>query len=231
MHAEVMDLEQLARYLRRDAREVQKLADRGQLPGRKVAGEWKFTRGEILHWVSTQLSGYSEDQLVRLEGKPAGEAPPYVVGSYLTEAGIAVPLPARTKAAALEQLVAAAERTWQVYGAEAILEALKLREDMASTAMDNGVAIPHPRRPLPNALGESIVVFGRTLSGIPFGGPRGALSDLFFLVCCRDDRTHLRVLARIARLCMRADVLERLRQADTPEESYRVLEAAERELG
>jgi PTS system nitrogen regulatory IIA component len=230
MNAEVMDLQQLASYLRRDSREVQKLADRGQLPGRKIAGQWKFSRAEILTWVSTQLPGYSEEQLFNLEDNPVGEAPDRLVGTVLTEASIAVPLQARTRGSVLQQLVAAAERTWQVYDADALLEALKLREEMASTAMDNGVAIPHPRRPLPNALGETVVVFGRTLSGIPYGGPHGALSDLFFLVCCRDDRTHLRVLARIARLCMQPGLLEQLRSADTVEESYRVLEAAEREL-
>ena len=62
-----------------------------------------------------------------------------------------------------------------------------------STGFENGVAIPHPRNPMPDVLGQSVVAFGRTLSGIPFGVPKRQLSDLFFLVLCRDPRTHLRV--------------------------------------
>src|SRR5579862_7334875 len=65
-----------------------------------------------------------------------------------------------------------------------------------------GMAIPHPRRPLPSALGASVIAYARLHSGIPFGAPMGGLTDIFFLVCCRDDRTHLRVLARLTRLLM-----------------------------
>ena len=42
MGSDMMDVEQLAAYLRRDAREVGKLASRGRLPGHKVGGEWRF---------------------------------------------------------------------------------------------------------------------------------------------------------------------------------------------
>jgi PTS system nitrogen regulatory IIA component len=101
---------------------------------------------------------------------------------------------------------------------------------MQTTALPQGVAIPHPRRPLPSALGESVVAYGRTASGIPFGAPHGSLTDIFFLVCCRDDRTHLRVLARLTRLFLREGFLESLREADTPGETYERITAAEREL-
>ena len=230
MGSEVMDLEQLARYLRRDVREVARLANRGYLPGRKVGGEWRFSRAEITHWVETQMHAYTEEELANLEGRPAGEEPEPIIGTLLTEACIAVPLLARTKNSVLEELVGVAERSWQVYDRDAILTALKQREEMGSTALESGVAIPHPRRPLPNAVGESIVAYARTLAGIPFGAPHGVLTDLFFLVCCRDDRTHLRTLARLSRLFLRPGLLDELRAADTPSETYQVLEAAERDL-
>lgn len=225
MSIETMDLEETARYLKRDARDVARLADRGKLPGRKVGGEWRFSRTEITHWVETQLSGLTDDQLVKLEG---AEAP--IVGTLLTEECITVPLTARTKASVLRELVATAERSWQVYKPDAILEALKQREEMSSTALENGVAIPHPRRPLPNALGESIIAYGRTTAGIPFGGPHGALTDIYFLVCCRNDRTHLHSLTRISRLLLRPGLVDQLRGADSPGETYQLLEAAERDM-
>src|SRR5262249_54395240 len=190
---------QLAAYLQRDVREVSKLASRGQLPGQKVAGQWRFARAEINHWLETQLHGYDESQLTALEsgtacGVLAEQQPP--LAAMLSEASVAVPLAATTRASVLKELVTLAEQSWQVYDPEAVLEAIRLREEIGSTARPGGVAIPHPRRPLPNALGESVLAFGRTASGIPFGAPHGGLTDIFFLVCCRDDRTHLRVLAR-----------------------------------
>jgi PTS system nitrogen regulatory IIA component len=227
----MMDMEQLAAYLRRDVREVGKLASRGHLPGHKVAGQWRFARAEINHWLETQLPGYTDRQLAELELStgPQAEAEPLLAG-LLSEACVAVPLAATTRASVLQELVNLAEQSWQVYDPEAVLEAVKQREEMASTALPNGVAIPHPRRPLPNALGESVVAFARTVSSIPFGAPHGSLTDVFFLVCCRDDRTHLRVLARLTRLLTRPGFLDGLRATETPAEAYRLIARAEEQL-
>src|SRR5438445_7808636 len=101
---------------------------------------------------------------------------------------------------------------------------------MGSTALDSGVAIPHPRRPLPGALGESVMAYGKTASGIAFGAPGGGLTDIFFLVCCRDDRTHLQVLARLSRLLLRPGFVDELRGRETPGETWRLLAGAESEL-
>jgi nitrogen PTS system EIIA component len=227
---ETMTLEQLADYLRRDVREVTKLATRGHLPGRKVSGEWRFSRAEITHWVEKNLHDYSTEQLADLESEPATEEPELIIGTLLTEACIAVPLQARTKASALKELVKLAEQSWQVYDPDAILEALNIREEIGSTGQETGVAIPHPRRPLPNALGEPVIAFGRTASGIPFGAPRGILTDIFILVCCRDDRSHLRTLARLARILRSDGLLDELRAAETPRATFELLAAAERGL-
>jgi PTS system nitrogen regulatory IIA component len=228
MGSDMMDMEQLAAYLQRDVREVGKLASRGHLPGHKVGGQWRFHRAEINHWIETQLPAYDDKQLEALE-TAGGEGEPLLAG-LLSEACIGVPLPATTRASVLKELVTLAEQSWQVYDPVAVLEAVRQREEMMSTALPNGVAIPHPRRPMPAALGESVVAYGRTASGIPFGAPHGALTDVFFLVCCRDDRTHLRVLARLTRLLTRPDFLDELRAAETPADAYRVITAAEEQL-
>ncbi len=101
---------------------------------------------------------------------------------------------------------------------------------MDSTALPGGVAVPHAHRPLGDGvLGEPLLALGKTQREIPFG-PRGEMSDLFFLVLSKDDRTHLRVLARLARLFLREGFLESLRAAETPQEAYELLTGAEREL-
>src|SRR5207244_1210359 len=117
-----------------------------------------------------------------------------------------------------------------VYDASAVYDAIKAREEMGSTAFLNGVAIPHPRRPLPNAVGESVVAYARVPSGVPFGADRGVLTDVFFLVCCRDDRTHLQVLARLTRLLNGPGFLDSLRAAETASESRELILRCEREM-
>ncbi len=231
MGNDIMGLEELATYLHRDVREVSKLASRGKLPGQKVGGEWRFHKVEINQWLEGQLSGYTDQQLTAVEAGP-DRNPEYepLLAEYLSEATVAVPLAASTKASALRGLVALAERSWHVYDADALLEAIRHREELGSTALPSGVAIPHPHRPLPSALGEPVIAYGRTASAIPFGAESGGLTDIFFLVACRDDRTHLRVLARLSRLLLRPGFLDELLAAETPGESLELILNEEREL-
>lgn len=231
MGNEMMDLEQLADYLQRDRREVSKMASRGHLPGRKVAGEWRFARAEINHWIETQLPAYTEEQLQALERRDvhAEGQEPFVAG-LMARASMAVPLAATTRASVLKELVNLAEHSWLVYDPEAIHEALRQREEMGTTALECGVALPHPRRPLPSSLGDSLVAYGRTASGIPFGAERGVLTDIFFLVCCRDEVTHLRVLARLSRLLLRPGFVDDMRASETAEDTWNLIETAEKDL-
>jgi PTS system nitrogen regulatory IIA component len=231
MENDQMGLEELATYLHRDVREVSKLASRGHLPGRKVGGEWRFARAEINHWIETQMHAYTEQELATLElaRDRAGTEQPLVT-SILTEATMAVPLLANTRASVLKEMVNLAEQSWEVYDPDAVRTAIKQREELGSTALESGVAIPHPRRPLPQALGDHVIAFGKTPRGIPFGGADGALTDLFFLVCCRDDRTHLRVLARLSRMLLRPGLIGELRAAEGVGEAYQKLVEAEQEL-
>jgi len=226
-----MDVKQLAAYLQKDEREVGRMVSRGHLPGHKVGGEWRFARAEINHWLEKQMSGLDEKQLVALEkGGHRGDASEPLISSLLSEASIAVPLPATTKSSVLRELVNLAEQTWQVYDPQAVLEAIKQREELGSTALPSGVAIPHPRRPLPSAVGESLIAYGRTASPLPFGAHLGGLTDVFFLVCCADDRTHLKVLARLTRLLLRPGFLDELRAAETPAATLEKIRTAEQAL-
>jgi PTS system nitrogen regulatory IIA component len=231
MGSDMMDLTQLASYLQRDVREVSRMASRGYLPGHKVGGEWRFARAEINHWIETHMHGYDDRQLTALEtaGDRSPEQEP-LVSTLLSQASMAVPLAARTRDSVLRELVHLAEQSWQVYDPDAILEAIRAREELATTALESGVAIPHPRRPLAKALGEAILAYGRTASGVPFGEPSGQLTDIFFLVCCPDERTHLQVLARLSRLFLRPGFLAALRAAEHTAATWEVVAAAEKDL-
>jgi nitrogen PTS system EIIA component len=232
MGFESMTLEQVATYLQRDVREVSKLANRGYLPGQKVGGEWRFATVEVNHWIEKQMHAYTEAELTALEvahRQHVEHEEPLVTG-LLSESTIGIHLHATTRKSLLRELVHLAEQSWQVYDADAVLDAILQREQMGSTALESGVAIPHPHRPLPSALGDSVIALARLDSGIPYGAPRGALTDLFFLVCCSDHRTHLRVLARLSRLFLRPNFLDDLRAVETPAEARELIETAEREL-
>lgn len=166
-----ISIEELADRLGRDRREVEKLVNRGRIPGRKIGGVWQFHPTEIRHWVEQEMRDYSEPELAALEEaqRPAGTAEETPVLKRMSLETVQVPLLGRTKRSVLESLIEVAGRTWQIWEPATVLHAVLEREEILSTGFENGVAIPHPRNPLPDVLGQSVVAFGRTLSGIPFG--------------------------------------------------------------
>lgn len=227
-----ISIEELATRLGRDRRDVEKLANRGRIPGRKVGEVWQFHPTEIRHWLEQEMRGYSDTELAAIEEGQRTEAieEDTPILARLSIETVQVPLEGRTKRSVLEGLVEVAGRTWQIWEPAKILTAVLEREDIFSTGFENGVAIPHARNPLPDVLGQSIIAFGRTLSGIPFGAPRRQLTDLFFLVLCRDSRSHLHVLARLGRMIQSAGFLEALRAAATSEAAFAVIAEADRAL-
>lgn len=209
------DVDTLARYLHVTAEQVAKLADRGAIPARKVAGKWRFSEAEIHHWMESRMGLLDEPELAQVEHvlqHPVGETPPSVVSlaEMLHESSIGVPLAARTRGSVIQAMVDLAAASGHLWDPRKMTEAVLAREQLMSTAMDNGVALLHPRRPLPNILGEPILALGIASQGIPFGGSH-RLTDLFFLIGSVDDRGHLRTLARLSRLVSDARFLDDLR--------------------
>lgn len=219
------NLEELSRQLGRDRREIEKLVNRGRIPGRKVAGEWQFHPSEITHWLEQEMREFTDRELAVLEQthRSMEFSDPHPIAALLRVETVQVPLEARTKRSVLESLVELAGRSWEVWQPAALLSAIHERETVLSTAFENGVAIPHPRNPQPEALGTSVIAFGRTLSGIPFGAPNRVLTDLFFLVVCRDSRTHLHVLARLGRMLQQPGFIDELREAEDSVSAYQLI--------
>jgi PTS system nitrogen regulatory IIA component len=226
-------LDELVQTLGRDRRQVEKLINRGIIPGRRIGGEWRFNEIEVTHWLEQDLRGLDDQGLAQLEqsqqSSELNELSP--IEALLQVETCEVPLDAGTRPAVLQALLEVAGRTWHVWDPASVLKAVKEREDVMSTAFENGVAIPHPRNPLPEALGQSVIAFGRTLSGIPFGAPRRQLTDLFFLVLARDAATHLQILARLGRILNRSGFVDQLRNTETARAAYDLLLEADRQVG
>ena len=209
------DIPKLAKYLHLSEREVQKLAERGDIPGRKIQGDWVFSREEVHIWWEQRIGLSDSRELetveVVLAKNAIEEEEPVLLANLIPESGIEIPFMAKTRDSAIRSMSTLAANTGLLWDAEKMAEALKKREDLHPTALDNGVALLHPRRPLTAILGETFIVLGITPRGIPFGGGFGNLTDIFFLLCSTDDRTHLRVLARLSRLLTIPGFLDELR--------------------
>jgi PTS system nitrogen regulatory IIA component len=231
-----MNERQVADYLHMDVRELAKLASRGALPCRKTAGGYVFRKGEVDHWIEVQMPGLPRQRLAGIEkgvSRHHGmDHEALLVGPMIPPGGIAVPLRARTRDAVLRGLIALADEAGMVYARDELLDEIRKREVLCSTALAPGVAMPHPRHPLPHDIAASFVVAGLAASGIPFGAVDGSMTRLFFLICCKDDRTHLHVLARLAQMLHDSAAIERLLAAENPDQLRdMLLELEEHALG
>jgi mannitol/fructose-specific phosphotransferase system IIA component (Ntr-type) len=83
---------------------------------------------------------------------------------------------------------------------------------------------------LPYAIAEPILAVARTTQGIVFGAPDGRLTDLFFLTASQDDRHHLHILARLCRMLYEEVFVDRLREAETPQEMLELMKEREVEV-
>jgi len=233
MPHEQMDAQQVAAYLHMDIREVRKLASRGQIPCRKVAGKFVFSKGGLDHWVEGRIHTFAPGRLAKIEkGVSAhhGFEHEDLVGPLIPDGGVAVPLDARTREASIRGMVDLAESADLVYSRDRLLEEIRKREELCPTAMIPSVALLHPRHPLPYDIAGSFVVVGLTAGGIPYGAEDGSLTRLFFLICCKDERTHLHVLARLALMLHDQATVGALLSAGSADELRRLLLEREEEV-
>ena len=213
-----LNLQQLSHYLHLPDPQVRKLVDKGAIPSRRVNGELVFSPEEVHHWMERRIGVSDEEELAKVEEALIKSTPPGTVedeislASLIPDGAIALPLKARTRDAAIRSMVQLGGATGLLWDTDAMAEAVKAREELHTTALDNGVALLHPRRPMPNLLGDTFLALGIVPSGIPFGGATG-LTDVFFLICSTDDRVHLRILARLSRVLTHPDFLRRLRES------------------
>ena len=97
------------------------------------------------------------------------------------------------------------------------------RERLGSTAIGDGIAIPHGK--LRGVL-KIIGAFGRHPAGVDFDSLDGGPSQLFFVLVAPEDSAslHLKALARVSRLLKEASFRSRLLAARDSSELYSLIE-------
>ena len=219
-------LDELAKFLKRQPKELRRLAENDRIHGRKLQGEWVFALADVVQWMERELTVISDNDKIDMEKAVAAvaeEDEDVAFCDLLFPSAITLDFPARTRSSVLSEIAKLAEDAGLVWEANKMTRALTEREEMESTALESGIAILHPRRPTPSLISQDFLAVAIARSGVPFGGPRGSLSDLFFLLCCRSDVCYLRSLSRLSRILNAPGVLERLREAENADDVYSLL--------
>ncbi len=229
------NLDEVAGYLHVSKTDVELLVRRNEIPF-EVKGDRKvFRRADIDAWASRRILGLSGDQLTDFHKTSSAKAhdlsAKHAIITELVRASCIEPaLTSKTKSSVIRDMVKLAERTELLNYPDDLLTGIQEREKMCSTALAGGIALLHTAVHKPYLSEDSFIALGRTLHPIPFGSPDGRTTDIFFLLCAQDDRTHLHILARICMMCYHTAMLMELREAADAATMLQILEQAEHEI-
>ena len=108
-----------------------------------------------------------------------------------------------------------------------LLRALHEREQLHSTGIGDGIALPHARNALVGLVDKPLIVFGRHAEGIPYGAIDSAPARLFFLLIAPTVTQHLAILARLGRILRDPKLRQNLLVAESPGKVIELIREAE----
>jgi PTS system nitrogen regulatory IIA component len=144
-----------------------------------------------------------------------------LVGELLQLEDIALDLDVATSGALLRQIAAMLARRSRLVEAE-VLKSLMAREELGSTALGHGIAIPHARMA---ECGTAAAAFVRTKFGIPFNAPDGKPVSVFLglIVPKQANERHLKLLATAAGIFSERSLRERIGSCADPAQALDLL--------
>ncbi|MDR0994422.1 MAG: PTS sugar transporter subunit IIA [Verrucomicrobiota bacterium] len=165
----------------------------GGLPAYRVAGQYRINRAMLFDWATSKRINFSADSAV-------AESEPNVLpllSDALQEGGIHYRVGGKTKAEALKAAVELLKLPDHV-NREFLHQALMTREQLQSTGIGDGVALPHVRNPAVFELLLPQVCLCFLEASIPFDALDGKPVHVMFLPLAPNVRSHLHLLSRIS---------------------------------
>ena len=192
-------LRDAARLLQVSEKTLYRWIQKGVLPAYRMHDEYRFNRVELEEWAVT----HHRPLRAPVPTHPAAAAhavpptSPPNLGAAVQRGGIYYRVGGRTREQVFESVVTLPGIPRHINTA-LLLEMLRTREQLASTAIGGGIAIPHPRNPLVLGVDEPTVLLCFLEHAVDFGALDGKRVHTVFLLLSPTVEAHLQTLARIA---------------------------------
>lgn len=132
-----------------------------------------------------------------------------------------------SKMDAIDNLVALHQTADNLFDARAYKKEILAREEHSSTAIGNGIAVPHAKSDSVKVPSLSVVTLN---DGVDFDAPDNDKVDLIFMIAApMDGDVHLEILSRLMIMLMHKDFCDKLRGAKTPSEFLQIIDDREDE--
>ena len=144
------------------------------------------------------------------------------ITDFLTVQSVIPVLASQQKSDVLRELAARLAANYRFLDESKVFEVFCAREKISTTAIGEGVAIPHGKLP---GVDRVMGVFARSPSGVDFASLDGEPTHLFFALIAPQDAAadHLKALARISRLLKDAGFRARLMKGGSGKELFAII--------
>jgi excisionase family DNA binding protein len=216
----IMTLSEMADYLRIAKRSLLRMAQTGDIPATKVASQWRFMRSVVDDWLISRMKSLPDRELETLI---ASDKLPLPLSALLRPELIRVDIEDPGKERVLRLLTELLVREKLLEDPKAFIEKLIEREEMVSTAIFPGIAIPHVRKPEECPVAEPRIVVGLSRRGVDFNSLDGRPTHLFCLICANQVILHLKIIAELALIFRRPRLVEKLKNVRQPSQVLEIL--------
>ena len=130
---------------------------------------------------------------------------------------VKVPLISDNKPDVIRELVQVLKDAGKIDDVDVVLEAIHKREDLGSTGLERGIAVPHAKT---DSIKDLTIAIGISPEGIDFDSIDGKPSHLFFMMLAPPNQSgpHIEALAEIAKLSRSAAFINTLLNARNADE-------------
>lgn len=168
------------------------IAERG-LPARRVGDQYRLSRADVLEWATSNRVAVSPE----IFAEPEATGPLPTLADALAAGGVVYRVEGLGRDEVLRSMVTSL-RLPEDSDPDFVFEVLRARENLGSTAVGDGVAIPHPRHPLVLHVGRPSITLGFLETPVDFGALDGKPVGTLFVILSPTVRAHLHLLALLA---------------------------------
>ena len=210
MNKDILNLEEVADYLRVSERTIYEWAKKGKLPAGKIGNSWRFKREDIEKWVNSRLSAQKST-------KPEQS----VVLKEIFSLDRIQFLKTETKEEALNELISVIAEAPEVGSIEELKKEIFKREELMSTGIGNSIAIPHVRL---SSISDLVGAVGLSKKGIEDYQSFDDEPVRIMLIAGFDQHPkYLKALAGISTRLKDRELREALLKAQTNNDIYHMI--------
>jgi PTS system nitrogen regulatory IIA component len=222
-----LSIRDLTKLLNASEATVSRWIKQRALPAQWVGGQLRVNRAELLEWSTANGVKVSLELFDNFDAD--AEAVPGLVEA-LEAGGIHYQLQDTTKDMALRALVQVLPLPEGV-DRELLLRLFLAREASASTAIGNGIAIPHVRNPIVLQVARPAVTLAFLTKPVDFGALDGRPVHVLFSIISPTNRAHLQLLSRLSFALHDAPLREAVTREAAREEILREFRRVEARMG